>query len=455
MTTGTNGSDRSGRNYIVVSTDTHAAPETFDRYLSYVDPKYRSEIESYGAMDLAQARSEFGNLDAAHVDDEDVVRAAAIRKAAGMSIDIESATDWFDLYSEDLVFADDCGGKRLDALEKLGVHAEVTFPNPHLAGVLPHVTGSFSSFKAGGPQELLWPAIEGYNRWLADFCSAAPGRRAGIIQLSLHDMDRAVREIQWAREAGIFGGVSLPPMSWLDGLPGYADAYYDPLWSACEEYEMVVDIHTAGGGSEDTRFYDPVHGGIIALYEVFVFSRRLLWFIVLGGVFDRHPKLKVAIAENGSQWFPSLIRDLELVYNGHAGAPMRARLKMSPAEYLRKHVWLAGSLMQRHEAEIRYEIGIDRLMWGSDYPHLEGAPPIHRETMQYVLGGLPQDDIRRILGTNALDLWPFDESQLQAVADRVGPTVDDLATQGSPEEIEKAFGWSVPRHAPVKLAVVK
>lgn len=442
---------RAGRNYLVVSTDTHAGPATFEQYLSYVDPKYRDDIASHGAVDLSQARSEFGGLEAPPPGDEDLIRAAAIRKAAGMSIDVQSAEEWFRYYTEDLVFVDDAGGKRLKALEDLGVHAEVTYPNPHLAGFLPRVTGSFSSFKASGPRELLWPAIQGYNRWLADFCSAAPGRRAGIIQLDLDDMNRAVSEVKWAREAGIFGGISLPPMSWLDGLPGYADSYYDPLWAACTEHEMVVNIHTGGNGSEDNRFYDPKHGGIIALYEVFVFSRRPLWFLLLGGVFDRHPALRVAIAENGSQWLPSLIRDLDLVYHGHAGTPIRARLKLTPGEYLRNHVWLAGSVMQRYEAEMRREIGIDRMMWGSDYPHLEGAPPVHRESMRHVLGGLPEDDIRQILGTNALAVWPFDEGQLQAVADQVGPTVDDLRTQVSAEDVAKAFGWSVPRHAPTRL----
>ena len=81
---------------------------------------------------------------------------------------------------------------------------------------------------------------------------------------------------------------------------------------------------------------------------------------------------------------------------------------MRPRDYFEKHVWMGGSLMKRYEAEMRHEIGIDKLMWGADYPHLEGAAPVHRETLRYIFGGLPEDDLRRILGANAVDLWGFD-----------------------------------------------
>ena len=69
---------------------------------------------------------------------------------------------------------------------------------------------------------------------------------------------------------------------------------------------------------------------------------------------------------------------------------------------------MGGSLMKRYEAEMRHEIGIDKLMWGADYPHLEGAAPVHREILRYIFGGMPEDDVRKMLGANAVDLWGFD-----------------------------------------------
>jgi predicted TIM-barrel fold metal-dependent hydrolase len=299
--------------------------------------------------------------------------------------------------------------------------------------------------------ELVWPALHAYNRWLADFCDAAPGRRAGCLPIDLHDMDRAVEEIAWARNAGIFGGVMLPAMSVTSGLPGYTDDYFEPLWSACEDHQMVVNLHTGASGmaTDARRLYDAKRGIYLGLYEVFVFTRRPLWFLVFGGVFDRHPDLRVVISENGVQWLPSLVRDMEQFFDTHGGAPVRSYLKLRPSEYFARHVFVGGSLMKRHEAEMREEVGVDRLMWGADYPHLEGAAPVHRQVLRHVFGGLPEADIRRILGLNAIGLWGFDADLLQAVADRVGPTVEDLSTPISLDQIPPTFSWSLARPVPL------
>jgi hypothetical protein len=127
---------------------------------------------------------------------------------------------------------------------------------------------------------------------------------------------------------------------------------------------------------------------------------------------------------------------------------------MRPAEYVDRHVFLGGSLMKRYEAEMRAEIGIDRLMWGSDYPHLEGAAPVHRLVLRQVFGGLPEEDLRRILGLNAIDVFGFDRALLEAVADRVGPTVADLSTTVTMDEIPKTFSWSLARPVPLAADAV-
>ncbi len=108
--------------------------------------------------------------------------------------------------------------------------------------------------------------------------------------------------------------------------------------------------------------------------------------------------------------------------------------------------------MKRYEAEMREEIGIDRLMWGADYPHLEGAAPVHRLILRHVFGGMPEEDLRRMLGLNAARIYGFDVAQLQSVADRVGPTVADLASSVSLDEIPKTFSWSLARPVPLSYA---
>lgn len=443
---------RSGAPYVVVSADAHAAPDDLDTFLSYVDPADREKVAELGELS-STAISMFGGFDPGEVDEADAVRAVAIRRLAGMGVDTDRAAGWLARYGTDWVVPSDGDGRRLEVLENQGVHAEVVFPGPVLAGSIS--PAMYLGAHAAKDLDPVWPAIHGYNRWLADFCSAAPGRRAGCIVVDLHDLDRTVEEIAWARGAGLFGGIMLPAMSLGAKLPGYADEYYDPLWRACEDHGMVVSLHTgASGMATDARqLYDAKHGGYLGLYEVFVFTRRPLWFLILGGVFDRHPNLKVVVTENGAQWLPALVRDLEAFFDTHGGAPVRSYLSMRPSEYVERHVYIGGSLMQRAEAEMRHEIGIDRLMWGTDYPHLEGAAPIHRLVLRQVFGGLPEEDVRRILGLNAARLYGFDVAQLQAVADRVGPTVAEVATPPSPDEIPDTFSWSLARPVPLATAL--
>jgi predicted TIM-barrel fold metal-dependent hydrolase len=435
-------------NYVVVSADTHASPDSLDHFLSYVDPSDREAVAQFGDMS-STAISMFGGFDPGAVEDDDPVRAVAKRRLAGMGVDVERASEWFARYDENWVIPGDGDGRRLAVLEEQGIHAEVTLPGPILAGGLS--PAMYLGANASSGLEVVWPALHGYNRWLAEFCAAAPGRRAGCIPIDFHDMGRAVQEVEWARANGIFGGVMLPAMSVKSKLPGYADSYYEPFWSACEQNQMVVNLHTgASGSATDVKYlYDAEHGGMLGLYEVFVFTRRPLWFLVFGGVFDRHPDLKVVITENGVQWVPSLIRDMESFFDTHGGAPVRRYLKMRPGEYFDRHIYVGGSLMKRAEAEMRHEVGLDRLMWGADYPHLEGAAPVHRLVLRHVFGGLPEPDLRRILGQNAVDLWGFDGRQLQQVADRVGPAVEDLSEPIGLEQIPETFSWSLARPVPL------
>ncbi|HXW39020.1 MAG TPA: amidohydrolase family protein, partial [Acidimicrobiales bacterium] len=296
---------RTGKPYVVVSADAHAAPDDLDTFLSYVDPAHREKVGEFGELS-STAISMFGGYDPGEVDEADSVRAVAIRRLAGMGVDIERAAGWLAHYGTDWVVPSDGDGRRLAVLEEQGIHAEVVFPGPVLAGAIS--PAMYLGAHSAENLDEVWPAIHAYNRWLADFCAAAPGRRAGCIAIDLHDVGRAVEEVAWARNAGLFGGVMLPAMSLGAKLPGYADAYYEPLWSACEDHEMVVSLHTgASGMATDARqLYDAQHGGFLGLYEVFVFTRRPLWFLILSGVFDRHPNLKVVVTENGAQWLPAL-----------------------------------------------------------------------------------------------------------------------------------------------------
>ena len=118
---------RTGKNYVVVSADAHAAPSDLDKFLSFVDPAHRQAVAAFGDLSSV-AIPMFGGVDPGKIDDADAVRAVATRRLAGMGVDTEAAADWLANYSSAWVFASDAHGRRQAVLEDQGIHAEVAFP---------------------------------------------------------------------------------------------------------------------------------------------------------------------------------------------------------------------------------------------------------------------------------------------------------------------------------------
>src|SRR3974390_273312 len=188
---GPGGSVMRGRNYVVVSADTHASPDSLDEFPSYVDPAERDAVAGFGDMS-ATAISMFGGFDPGQIDDPDPVRATAARGLAGMGVDHAAAQGWRAPAAEYRVLGGDGDGRGLGVLEEQGIHAEVTLPGPILAGGLSPAMYLGAATDKG--LEVVWPALHAYVRWLADFCNAAPGRRAGCMPIAFHDMERALGE---------------------------------------------------------------------------------------------------------------------------------------------------------------------------------------------------------------------------------------------------------------------
>ena len=154
----------------------------------------------------------------------------------------------------------------------------------------------------------------------------------------------------------------------------------------------------------------------------------MLW----GGVFTRYPKLKVAITEGTTVWAPEYVALLEQRYAvAHYSQKLgdfRSHLKgKSPAQAFRENVFLGASCMPRREAEMRHDIGLSQIMWGSDYPHPEGSWPFTRDQMHATFVGLPEDEVAAMLGGNAAAFYGFDSEKLAPLVDKIGPEKSWLA----------------------------
>jgi predicted TIM-barrel fold metal-dependent hydrolase len=320
--------------------------------------------------------------------------------------------------------------RRLAELEADGIVAEVIFPNT-VPPFYPRPSLVMQPPGGTGDLERRWAGLRAHNRWLAEFCGRAPGRRAGIAQIMLHDIDAAVAEIGWAKQAGLTGGVLLPGTPPGSSLPPLYAPDYEPIWVACEELAMPVNHHS---GSALPMLGDYPTAPAIFLLEVTWWAHRALWHLIFSGVLERHPRMQLVFTEQGTAWVPETLAQLDYFYGRmkHAvgsqehlwGGPIVEGLSLLPSEYWARQGHVGASFMRPSEAGLRGQVGVDRIMWGNDYPHLESSYPFSHEALQLTFGGLDPIEVQAMVGGNAADLYGFDLNRLGPIAAVVGPSIE-------------------------------
>jgi len=306
---------------------------------------------------------------------------------------------------------------RAHELEADGIAGEVIFPGAENLGVPFFGRSPVPSRAEAIGQALRAAGARAYNRWLAELCAAHPERRAGVAVVDFEDLAGAVAELRRARAAGLRGGLLLPS-EWGE-LPSYNHPRYEPLWTACEELAIPVNCHPTGSGRDA---YGTLPGATaIFLTEIKWFAHRPLHHLLWSGVFERHPGLRFVLTEQMADWVPGELAYLDDLYERPIFGQIRTGLPLRPSEYFRRQCALGASFMFRHEVEMRHQIGVEQLMWGSDYPHAEGTWPRTRETLAQVFHDVPDAELEAMLGGNAARLYGFDLALLRPIAERVGP----------------------------------
>jgi predicted TIM-barrel fold metal-dependent hydrolase len=379
---------------VIISCDGHATGRPED-YVPYIEAPYRAQYDDFVRALAAQ-------------------RAARVRATQeNRSLFSKEGTEEFVASTGDARDGEWNSAVRTEVLEREGVVAEVLFPN---SGV------PFGGFGESAEHELRAAGNRAYDRWLVDFANAEPGRRAALAMLTVHDLDAAVAEIAWAKANGM-RGVIIPTVPG-DGLPPYYDRGYDQLWGACQDHEMPVHIH-GGSGTPDYGDYGAVSMLIYATETVY-FAHRPLWFLIWGGVLERFSRMKLVFTESRADWIPSTLTYLDAIYSQRFFSHIRDTVKRKPSEYWERQCHVAASFMGPDESALRHDIGLEKIMWGADYPHPEGTWPRTKKSLARCFRGLPTGDVRAILTDNPARIYGFDVAALQPVADRIGMTYDEL-----------------------------
>jgi predicted TIM-barrel fold metal-dependent hydrolase len=262
----------------------------------------------------------------------------------------------------------------------------------------------------------------------------SPERRAGVGQILLPDLDEAVAEIAQIAKLGLRGGVLLPGIPPGTGVPQLYAEHWEPLWAACDEAGLVLNHHGGNAGPPPTDGWGSSFA--VWVYETHWFAHRALWHLIFSGALDRHPDLTVVFTEQGSGWIPVTLNSLDVAAARYGRAnsaiarfagPTAGSLTLRPSEYWARQCYVGASFMRPIECAERHGIGVDRIMWGSDYPHSEGTAPYTREALRHTFSGVPTAELAAMLGGNAAAVYGFDVDALAPLVNRIGPTVAEVA----------------------------
>lgn len=330
---------------------------------------------------------------------------------------------------------------RTDDQNSQGVVGEVVFPNT----VPPFFKKSIVTAQPPTPDEyeLALAGIRAHNRWLADFCSEDPARRAGIGLILPNDLDEAIKDIEFIARSGLRGGVLLPLIPpdcpWLKPL-------YDPAWdrvyAAIQDHDLVINQHSGQGSP---RYGEGPVAEALWISEVTFYCQTGFRHLLMSGAFEKFPRLRYILTESGCAWVGPMLKQLDRIHLGFkmgAIGEMNYRgmewvLKDLPSQYAARSCYYGASFPSMTDLQGIDDVGEDHVLWGNDYPHYEGTFPYNLQSLRLTFADVPEARRRKVLGLNAAALYKFDLEKLKPLAAKYGPTPEEVSTPLTRDEIPK------------------
>jgi len=245
-----------------------------------------------------------------------------------------------------------------------------------------------------------------YNEWLHGFCSVNPKRLIGLALISILDIEHSVDDIQHYAKLG-FRGVQIPTRI-KDS--GYYEPRYEPMWAALEETGMVINVHTsATQGVARTHYEGPrevePRKQSLGFATKQAPAQQFLGNLILSGVFDRHPKLKVVCAEFDVGWVANLVQQVDYWFGRDSTFDADKNINQrSPSEYFKKNVFVTYQ-DDRAGVLTASVYGEDNFLWASDYPHGVTTWPNSKETVDRNCEGIDPVVKRKLNRENAAKLY--------------------------------------------------
>ncbi len=372
---------------MILSSDSHVF-EPPDLWTKRIDKAFRSR---------APRMKRVGDVDHLVIEDGQMIAGIGLISNAGARFDAPETIS-------DHASFDDVHEGGYDPAQHLrdmaidGVYGEVLYPSQGLF-----------YYKVADPQ--LFSAIcRAYNDWLSEFCSVDPDRLKAIAMVNVDDISDAVGELERTAKLGFVGAmITEYPLE----ERRYDHPDYEPLWAAAADLDMSLSLHTATRRvlSNAALVERTVHDASRRATKVFLPALSMC-DMIFSGVFDRYPSLRLAIVEFELSWVPYVLTNMDYTYRErHEEAQYRFKGDTLPSDFFAQNVYLS---FQEDEVGIRLRdrIGVDCMMWGSDYPHSESTFPRSREVLDDILEGVPQKERAKIVCHNTARLYGFDLNRI-------------------------------------------
>lgn len=279
---------------------------------------------------------------------------------------------------------------RLLDMDTDGVEAEVLYP-----------TLAFSVWRVPDPG-LRAAIMDSYNRWLAHYCSVAPRRLIGLGLVAIHDAQVAARQIQEVSAMGL-RGICIAAMAPEDKPFHRRD--YEPIWAAAQDAGLPISLHVFTESTNRQESPD-----FMVRYAV-VPSRiaETITTFISYGILERFPSLKLISVEVDVGWMANYLQRIDHAFERHRWrASTGLGLAMRPSDYFHRQVF--GTFMDdRAGVLLRHQIGVNNMMWSSDYPHSDSTWPRSQEVIGRIFEGVPEGEKRRIVHDNVTELYGLAE----------------------------------------------
>jgi predicted TIM-barrel fold metal-dependent hydrolase len=284
---------------------------------------------------------------------------------------------------------------RLADMDLEGVHAQLCFPN--MGGFAGRVFWESQDRKLGRL------CVEAYNDFMLDeWCAQAPGRQIPLMMLPYWDVDASVKELSRTAAKGA-RSVTFPEAPHRLGLPSFHTDHWDPLFAAAQEAGLPLSMHFGSGGGalgypEDANY-------CVSIAMMGMNSMAAVFDLILSPVFHKFPDLVAVMAEGGIGWIPYVLERSDYTWERHRWYNDVNR-EVRPSEIFTKHIY--GCFISDHAGiHNRDLIGVDNILFESDYPHSDSNWPNTRKLLEEALTDVPEDEARRMVEFNARRVFNF------------------------------------------------